>query len=53
MSMWIASNFQEHIHEGLKVAMYVLHLPLLVVIPILLLLIAFVKNKKNKRDRAM
>jgi spore germination protein KB len=53
MSMSIASNFQEHIHEGLKVAMYVLHMPLLVGIPILLLLIAFVKNRKNKRDRAM
>lgn len=47
ISMSIASNFQEHIHEGLKVAMYVLHLPFLVVIPILLLLIAFVKNRKK------
>ena len=53
MSMSIASNFQEHIHEGMKVVMYVLHLPLLVVIPIFLLLIAFLKNRKNKRDRAM
>jgi spore germination protein KB len=49
MSMTIASNFQEHIHEGLDVVMFVLHMPLFVVIPILLLLIAFLKNKKNKR----
>ncbi|MCA0149782.1 spore germination protein [Rossellomorea vietnamensis] len=49
MSMAIARNFQEHIHEGLKVVMYVLHLPLLVVIPIVLLMIAFVKNRKNHK----
>lgn len=50
MSMAIARNFQEHIHEGLKVVMYVLHLPLLVVIPIVLLMIAFVKNRKNHKS---
>lgn len=49
MSISIASNFQEHIHEGLKVAMYVLHIPLLVVIPIFLLLVAFLKNRKKTR----
>ncbi|MGD6957351.1 GerAB/ArcD/ProY family transporter [Rossellomorea aquimaris] len=49
MSMTIASNFQEHIHEGLKVTMFVFHLPLFVIIPILLLLIAFLKNRKKKR----
>ncbi|MDX8344558.1 GerAB/ArcD/ProY family transporter [Rossellomorea sp. YZS02] len=50
MSMAIARNFQEHIHEGLKVVMYVLHLPLLVGIPIVLLMIAFVKNRKNHKS---
>lgn len=50
MSMTIASNFQEHIHEGLKINMFVLHLPLFVIIPILLLLIAFLKNRKKKRE---
>jgi spore germination protein KB len=49
MSMTIASNFQEHIHEGLKVVMFVLHMPLFVIIPILLLLIAFLKNRKKNR----
>ncbi|MGM0865854.1 MAG: GerAB/ArcD/ProY family transporter [Bacillota bacterium] len=47
MSMTIASNFQEHIHEGLKVVMFVLHMPLFVIIPILLLIIAFLKNRKK------
>lgn len=49
MSMTIASNFQEHIHEGLKVVMFVLHMPLFVIIPILLLIIAFLKNRKKNR----
>ncbi|MGG3915465.1 GerAB/ArcD/ProY family transporter [Rossellomorea vietnamensis] len=49
MSMTIASNFQEHIHEGLKIAMFILHMPLFVAIPILLLLIAFLKNRKKNR----
>ena len=47
MSMAIAANFQEHIHEGLQVVMYVLHMPLLVVIPIILLFVAFLKNRKK------
>jgi spore germination protein KB len=49
MSITIASNFQEHIQEGLKIVMYVLHMPLLVFIPILLLLVAFLKNRKKTR----
>ena len=49
MSMTIASNFQEHIQEGLEIAIFVLHLPLFVIIPILLLLIAFLKNRSKNR----
>jgi spore germination protein KB len=49
MSMTIASNFQEHIHEGLEIAMFVLHMPLFVGIPIFLLLVAFLKNRKKKK----
>ena len=48
MSMTIASNFQEHIHEGLEIAMFVLHLPLLVIVPIILLLVAFLRNRKKE-----
>jgi len=50
LSITIASNVQEHIHEGLKVAMVALHIPLLVIIPPLLLLVAFFKNRKEQRE---
>jgi spore germination protein KB len=47
MSLTIASNFQEHLHEGLYVAKFVLHIPLFTIIPSLLLLVAFLKNRKK------
>ncbi|WP_342440772.1 GerAB/ArcD/ProY family transporter [Lysinibacillus sp. FSL K6-0057] len=46
ISMTIASNFSEHIREGLKVIPLYVHLPFQIIIPILLLFIAFLKNKK-------
>ena len=49
LSITIASNFQEHLHEGLYIARFVLHIPLFMVIPPLLLLIAFLKNRKKQR----
>lgn len=49
LSITIASNFSEHVKEGLHVITLYLHLPLQVIIPSLLLLIAFIKNKKEKR----
>ncbi|MFE7083975.1 GerAB/ArcD/ProY family transporter [Priestia megaterium] len=49
LSIAIASNAQEHNHEGLKVAMLVLHIPLLTIIPPLLLLVAFLKNRKKHK----
>ncbi|MBU8690513.1 spore germination protein [Priestia megaterium] len=49
MSMTISSNFQEHLHEGIGVEMFVLHIPLLAIIPPLLLLVAFLKNRKKQR----
>ncbi|MFL0498776.1 GerAB/ArcD/ProY family transporter [Priestia megaterium] len=45
LSITIASNFQEHLHEGLYVAKFVLHIPLFTIIPPLLLLVAFLKNR--------
>ena len=51
LSITIASNVQEHIHEGLKVAMFALHIPLLVIIPPLLLLVTFLKNRKKHRRK--
>ncbi|MED4241083.1 GerAB/ArcD/ProY family transporter [Priestia megaterium] len=47
MSITIASNFQEHLHEGLYAAKFVLHIPLFTIIPSLLLLVAFLKNRKK------
>ncbi|MED3728781.1 GerAB/ArcD/ProY family transporter [Priestia filamentosa] len=50
LSITIASNVQEHLHEGLKITMFVLHIPLLVIIPFLLLIVAFLKNRKKQRE---
>ncbi|WP_458412913.1 GerAB/ArcD/ProY family transporter [Schinkia sp. CFF1] len=45
LSLTIAGNYVEHIYEGIQVVPMLLHLPFQVVIPILLLLIAFLKNR--------
>jgi spore germination protein KB len=45
LSMAIASNFSEHIKEGLEIVPIYLHVPLQVIVPIFLLIIAFIKNK--------
>ncbi|PEB60327.1 spore gernimation protein KB, partial [Priestia megaterium] len=47
LSITIASNLQEHNYEGLKVAMRVIHIPLLGIVPLFLLLVAFIKNRKK------
>ncbi|MET1031735.1 GerAB/ArcD/ProY family transporter [Domibacillus tundrae] len=51
LSITIASNFSEHIQEGLKVVPLYVHLPFQVIIPAFLLMIAFFKNKKKQRRR--
>ncbi|RKO62431.1 GerAB/ArcD/ProY family transporter [Caldibacillus debilis] len=51
VSMMIASNYPEHIRQGLKWETPYLHLPLQVVVPVLLLLFAFWKNRNNKKIR--
>lgn len=54
LSITIASNYSEHIKEGLHVITLYLHLPLQVIIPSLLLLIAFIKNQqKSKQSKNM
>ncbi|AWG44182.1 GerAB/ArcD/ProY family transporter [Priestia filamentosa] len=50
LSITIASNVQEHLQEGLKITMFVLHIPLLVMVPFLLLIVAFLKNRKKQRE---
>ncbi|KYD14437.1 GerAB/ArcD/ProY family transporter [Caldibacillus debilis] len=53
ISMLIASNFPEHIREGLKWVTLYLHLPFQVVVPFLLLLIAFWKNRGKKMEEKL
>lgn len=52
LSITIASNYSEHIKEGLHVITLYLHLPLQVILPSLLLLITFIKNKKKKSKQS-
>ncbi len=49
----IASDLQEYLKEGGKFLSYTIHLPFQIIIPILLLIIAFVKNRKNKENSLM
>jgi len=46
-SMTIASNYSEHIQEGTVIIPYLLHLPFQMIIPVILLIIAFVKGLKS------
>jgi spore germination protein KB len=44
-SIFIANGYIEHIQEGLKVVPLYLHIPLQIVLPLLLLIIALIKRK--------
>jgi spore germination protein KB len=44
-SVEIASNYSEHIQEGLKIVPIYLHWPFQIIIPIILLVISFIKNR--------
>ena len=48
-SISIADNFFEHMKEGLNLVPIYLHLPFQIVIPFLLLIIAFFKNRKKQK----
>lgn len=47
ISIIISSSYTEHIHEGLEAVPNYIHLPFQVIIPLLLLIIAFFKNRKK------
>lgn len=47
LSITIASNFQEHLHEGLYIAKFFLHIPLFTIIPPILLFVAFLQKSKD------
>ncbi|MDQ0246088.1 spore germination protein KB [Bacillus fengqiuensis] len=49
LSMVIATDFAEHIEEGLYIVLYPLHLPFLVVIPLLMLFVAMIRNAFKKK----
>ncbi|MDW4511437.1 GerAB/ArcD/ProY family transporter [Priestia megaterium] len=49
-SLTIASNFQEHLKEGLTIMPVLLFIPFHVVIPFTLLCIAFIKHRMKKTN---
>ncbi|WP_078411258.1 GerAB/ArcD/ProY family transporter [Priestia abyssalis] len=49
LSMTIASDFSEHIEEGQDITSYYIHIPFHIVIPLLMLFVAMIRNRfKNK-----
>nr|WP_285865960.1 GerAB/ArcD/ProY family transporter [Lederbergia lenta] len=51
MSIVVASNMTEHLQEGLEIIPIYIHLPIQVIIPAILLIIAFFKNRKVGKMR--
>jgi spore germination protein KB len=51
-SITIASNYPEHIKEGLDVVPIYLHWPFQIIIPFMLLMIAFLRNRKKKKKKS-
>lgn len=50
-SISIAGNFTEYLSEGLEVVPIYLHWPMQIIIPIMLLIIAFFRNRKQPNQR--
>ncbi|RBW70032.1 GerAB/ArcD/ProY family transporter [Bacillus taeanensis] len=50
-SMTVASDFSEHIEEGLKIVQYPIHLPLMAIIPLLMLIVVLTRNGFKKKGR--
>ncbi|UAL51567.1 GerAB/ArcD/ProY family transporter [Metabacillus dongyingensis] len=51
LSITMASNFSGHLQEGLQIVTLYLHLPFQVIIPIILLGIAIIKNRIRQKGR--
>jgi spore germination protein KB len=51
-SMTIASDFAEHIEEGLVTMQYPIQLPFLIIIPLLMLIVTLIRNRFKKKDRS-
>ncbi|MCQ6264806.1 spore germination protein [Fictibacillus sp. WQ 8-8] len=53
MSMTMASNYSEHIKEGIGIIPLLLHLPFQYIFPIIVFIVAYFKNKnKSKNQKA-
>ncbi|MFP7732150.1 GerAB/ArcD/ProY family transporter [Priestia aryabhattai] len=52
-SLSLAQNYFEHVYEGLKIGPFTLHFPVQIVIPALLLVITFLRNRKNLPSATM
>lgn len=50
LSASIASNISEHIQEGIGFAPLFVHLPMQIILPVLICLIALLKKRKNKKS---
>ncbi|MEH7360524.1 GerAB/ArcD/ProY family transporter [Priestia megaterium] len=49
MSLTISSNFQEHLYEGIGIEMFFIQIPFIAIIPVLLFLVALLKNRRNQK----
>ncbi|MCM3654387.1 GerAB/ArcD/ProY family transporter [Metabacillus litoralis] len=49
LSMAIASDFTEHLEEGLKLIIYPLYIPFFVIIPLFMLVVAIIRNGFKKK----
>jgi spore germination protein KB len=49
LSMMIASNFAEHIEEGQTITSYYIHIPLHIIIPLFMMVVAMIRNRFKKK----
>ncbi len=51
-SVWMAPDYLEHYKEGLDIVPYILHIPLQIIIPTVLLIIAIIQKKAKTKENA-
>ncbi|SDH02769.1 spore germination protein KB [Alteribacillus persepolensis] len=50
ISLTQASSYAEHMYEGITIVPLYMHLPLQVIVPVFLLIVAFIKNRHKKEQ---
>ncbi|ALC82297.1 MULTISPECIES: GerAB/ArcD/ProY family transporter [Bacillus] len=50
LSLAMASNFTEHLEKGRETLRYYIHIPLFIIIPLFLLLVAIIRKMKSKSN---